>query len=93
MVSINVTNYSIQLGCILARDDFAQNYMGSRPEAKKCDFFIVCVRPKPLGGAPFWCNSFSWMDVVVFFVHYFFHTVEPIVLKLKTYRYFNKTKR
>ena len=38
MVSIKVTNSSIQLG--LARDGFAKNYMGSRPEAKKCHFFI-----------------------------------------------------
>ena len=44
MVSIKVTNYSIQLGWILARDSISKNYMGSRPEAKKCDFFIVCVR-------------------------------------------------
>ena len=40
MVLIKVTNCSIQLGWILARDGFAKNYMGSRPEAKKCDFFI-----------------------------------------------------
>ena len=24
---------------IIARDGFAKNYMGSRPEAKNCDFF------------------------------------------------------
>ena len=35
MVSIKVTNCSIQLG-----DGFAKNYMGPCPEAKKCDFFI-----------------------------------------------------
>ena len=35
MVSIKVTHCSIQ-----ARDGFAKNYMGSRPETKKCDFFI-----------------------------------------------------
>ena len=40
MVSIKVTNCSIQLGWILARGGFAKNYKGSRPEAKKCDFFI-----------------------------------------------------
>ena len=40
MDSINVTYCSIQLGLILAPDGFAKNYMGSRPEAKKCDFFI-----------------------------------------------------
>ena len=40
MVSIKVTNCRIQLGWILARDGFAENYMGPRPEAKKCDFFI-----------------------------------------------------
>ena len=40
MVSIKVTNCSIQLGLILARDGFAKNYMWSRPKAKKCDFFI-----------------------------------------------------
>ena len=37
---IKVTYYSIQLGLILARDSFAKNYMGSRPEAKKCHFII-----------------------------------------------------
>ena len=40
MVSIKVTNCSSQLGWILARDGFAKYYMGSRPEAKKSDFFI-----------------------------------------------------
>ena len=40
MVSIKVKNCSIQLGWILARERFAKNYMKSRPEAKKCDFFI-----------------------------------------------------
>ena len=40
MDSIKVTNCSIQLGWILARYGFAKNYMGSRPEAKKCHFFI-----------------------------------------------------
>ena len=40
MVSIKVTNCSIQLGWILARDGFAKNYRSSRPEAKKCNFFI-----------------------------------------------------
>ena len=40
MVSIKVTNCDIQLGWILARDGFAKKYMGSRPEAKKCQFFI-----------------------------------------------------
>ena len=38
--SIKVTTCIIQLGWILARDGFAKNYMGSRPEAKKCYFFI-----------------------------------------------------
>ena len=37
---IKVTFCSIQLGWILARDGFAKNYKGSRPEAKKCHFFI-----------------------------------------------------
>ena len=40
MVSIKVTNCSIQLGWILAGDGFAKNYMGSRSKAKKCNFFI-----------------------------------------------------
>ena len=40
MDSIKVTNCSIQLGWILARGGDAKNYMGSRPEAKKCHFFI-----------------------------------------------------
>ena len=44
MISIKVTNCSIQLGWILACEGFAKNYMGSRPEAKKCNFFIYCVR-------------------------------------------------
>ena len=35
----------------------------------------------------------GWMDVVVFFVHDFFHTAEPIEKKLKLYHYFNKMKR
>ena len=43
MVSIKVTNCSIQLGWILACNCFAKNYMGSRPEAKKCHFsFSAC---------------------------------------------------
>ena len=38
-----VTNCSIQLGKILARDGFAKKNMGSRPEAKKCDLsFSAC---------------------------------------------------
>ena len=40
MDSIKVTNCSIQLGWILTRDGFAKNAVGSRPEAKKCQFFI-----------------------------------------------------
>ena len=40
MDSTKVTYCSIQLGWILARDGFAKNAMGSRPEAKKCHFFI-----------------------------------------------------
>ena len=40
MVSIKITNCSIQLGWILARDGFAKNYMGSRQDAKKSDIFI-----------------------------------------------------
>ena len=39
IVSIKVTDCSIQLGWILARDGFAKNYIGSRPEGKKCHFF------------------------------------------------------
>ena len=43
IVKIKVTNCSIQLGWILARDVFFKNYMGSRPEAKKCIFsFSAC---------------------------------------------------
>ena len=34
----------------------------------------------------------GWMDVIVFFVHDFFHTDEPIEMKLKTYHLFNKMK-
>ena len=40
MDSTKITYCSIQLGWILARDGFAKNAMGSRPEAKKCQFFI-----------------------------------------------------
>ena len=40
MDSIKVTYCGIQLGWILARDEFAKNAMGPRPEAKKCQFFI-----------------------------------------------------
>ena len=40
MDSTKDTYCSIQLGWILARDGFAKNAMGSRPEAKKCQFFI-----------------------------------------------------
>ena len=71
MDSIKVPNCSIQLGWILSREGFAKNAMGSRPEAKKCHFFIWCVRMD------------GWMDVIVFFVHDFFHTVAPIEMKLK----------
>ena len=43
MDSTKVTYCSIQLGSILARDGFAKNAMGSRPEAKKCHFsFSTC---------------------------------------------------
>ena len=43
MESIKVTYCSIQLGCILARGGFSKNYVGSRPEAKKCHFsFSAC---------------------------------------------------
>ena len=40
MYSTKVTYCRIQLGLILARAGFAKNAMGSRPEAKKCHFFI-----------------------------------------------------
>ena len=40
MILIKVTNCSIHLGWILSPDDFAKNYMGSRPEPKTCDIFI-----------------------------------------------------
>ena len=40
MDSTKVTYCSIQLGWISARDGFPKNAMGSRPEAKKCHFFI-----------------------------------------------------
>ena len=73
MVSINVTYCSIQFGIILARDCFPKNYMGSRPEAKKCHFFICACG---------WMDG--WMNVIVFSVHDFFHTVAPIEMKLKT---------
>ena len=81
MVSTKVTNCSIQLGWILARDGFAKKYIRSRPGAKKCHFFIWCVRMD------------GWMDVIVYFVHNFFHTVAPIEMKLKTYDQYSKMKR
>ena len=40
MDSTKVTYCSIQLGWILARDGFAKNATGSRPEAEKGHFFI-----------------------------------------------------
>ena len=40
MTSIKVTNCSIQLGWILVPGGFAKNNIGSRPEAKKCLFFV-----------------------------------------------------
>ena len=40
MDSTKVTYCRIQLGWILARDGFAKNSVGSRPEAKKGHFFI-----------------------------------------------------
>ena len=40
MDSTKVAYWRIQLGWILARDGFAKNAMGSRPEAKKSHFFI-----------------------------------------------------
>ena len=39
MVSIKVTNCSIQLGWILARDGFAKNYMGVSSRGQKVPFF------------------------------------------------------
>ena len=72
MVSIKVTYCSIHLGWILERDGFAKNYMGSRPEVKKVQFFHLV-------------RADVWMDVIDFFVHDFFHTAEPIEMKLKTY--------
>ena len=64
MDSIEVTNCSIQLGWILARDGFAKNYMGSRPEAKSAIFLF---------------SECGWMDGCYrFFVHDFFHTAEQI---------------
>ena len=35
-----VSNKVIVVFNQLARDSFAKNYMGSRTEAKKCDFFL-----------------------------------------------------
>ena len=55
MFLIKVTNCSIQFGWILDRDGLAKNYMGSRPEAKKCDFFVWCARMNV------WIDG--WMDV------------------------------
>ena len=40
MNSIKVAKCSIQLGGISSREGFTKNYMGSRPESKKCDFII-----------------------------------------------------
>ena len=71
MVSIKVTNCSIQLGWIFARGGFAKNSIGSRPEVKVPFLHLVRV-----GG---------WLDVMVFSIHDFFHTIERIEMKLKTY--------
>ena len=79
MDSIKVTYCSIQLGRIVARNGFAKNYMGFRPGPKVRFFHLV--------------RADGWMDVIVFFVHDFFHTVKPIEIKLKTYHLFNKMKR
>ena len=38
--SPKVTNCTIKSVGILKCDGFAKNYMESRPESKKCDFFI-----------------------------------------------------
>ena len=75
MVSIKVTNCSIQLGKILASDGFAKNYMGSRSRSQKVRFFHLFRADACMYG---------WMDVIVFLVHDFFHTVAPIEMKLKT---------
>ena len=81
MVSIKVTKCSIQLGWILARDGSAKNSMGSRREAKKCDFFHLAFAD----GRMDVCMD-GWMDGCYrFLVHDFFHTVAPIEMKLKTY--------
>ena len=76
-------------GWILARDGFAKNYMGSRPEAKRYDFFHLVCADVDDGGV--W--MYGWLDVIVFFVHDFLHTVKLIEMKLKTYHLFNKIKR
>ena len=75
MDSTKVTYWSIQLGWILARDGFGKNAMGVSSRGQKVPFFHL-VRA---GG---WMDG--WMDVIVFFVHDFFHTIGPIEMKLKT---------
>ena len=60
MVSIKVTNLSIQLDWILARGGFAKNYMRSRPEAKKCHFsFSACGWMDGCMLSLFWPTIFS----------------------------------
>ena len=74
MVWIKVTNCSIQLGWILARDGFAKNICGLAQRPKSAIFsFSAC------GWMDEWMDG--WMDVqhaFVFFVYDFFHIVEPI---------------
>ena len=78
MISIKVTNCNFQSGSILARNGFAKITWGLIQRPKSAIFsFSAC-------GYMYEC-MYGWMDVIVFFVHDFFHTVEPIEENLKTY--------
>ena len=82
MVSTKDTNCSIQWGWILGPDDFAKNYMGSRPGPKKCDFSFSPVFPKvgdiatlaPLGTMQVgvrenWRRKIIWKKIKFYIVH------------------------
>ena len=78
IVSIKVTNCSIQLGLIL----------GVSSSCQKVRFFHFVSGDVWMDG---WMDEY--MDVIVFFVHDFFNAVKSIEEKLKTYHQFNKMKR
>ena len=80
MDSIKVTNCStIRFNFSTWR--FCQKLHGVSSRGQKVRFFHLVGVDGGMDG---------WMDVIVFFVHDFFYTVELIEMKWKTYHYFNK---